>query len=157
MQRLAKQLLAVSGWLCFFQWLSPALANNTSSCSIQRSQIGQLFPNNLLATKLASDGTESFFEVKCSGRSSGMLRLSIDGSRTIAHGDLVQIRLVTANGIFSPGSSEPTNNALLIPYNLLDGDGTGKAIYQVQIAAPDRRLLQAARDYSVTVNAELLP
>jgi hypothetical protein len=157
MRWLVRGLLAVGGWLYCFQWLSPALADNNSPCSILRSQTGQLFPNNSLATRLASEGTESFFEVKCSGRSSGILRLSIDGSRTRAHNDLVKIRLVTANGIFSSGSSEFTSDALRIPYSLLDGNGIGKVMYQVQVSAPDRRLLQAARDYSVAVSAELLP
>jgi hypothetical protein len=157
MRWLVRGLLAVGGWLYCFQWLSPALADNNSPCSILRSQTGQLFPNNSLATRLASEGTESFFEVKCSGRSSGMLRLSIDGSRTRAYSGFAQIRLVTANGIFGSSASEFTPGVLNVPYSLLDGNGEGKVMYQVQITAPDRQLLQAARDYSVAVNAEILP
>jgi hypothetical protein len=157
MRRLVRGLLVVGGWLCCFQWLSPALADNNSPCSIQRSQIGQLFPNNLLATRLASEGAESFFEVKCSGKSSGMLRLSINSSRTRSHSGYVQIRLVSTSGIFNSSSSSFTSDMLNVPYGLLDGSGVGKVIYQIQISAPDRQLLQAARDYSVAINAELLP
>lgn len=157
MQRLVRGLLAIGSWLCCFHWLSSALADNSNPCSIQRNQTGQLFPNNSLATRLASEGAESFFEVKCSGKSAGMLRLSIDRSRTEAHSGYVQIRLLSANGIFNSASSGFTSDVLNVPYGIADGGGVGKVIYQVQISAQDRQLLRAARDYSVTVNAELLP
>lgn len=143
----------VGGWCCL-QWLSPALADDSNTCSVQRNQAGQLFANYSLANRLASEGAESYIEVKCSGRSSGTLKLSIDRSRTRAYNDVAKIRLVAANGIFIAVSSEFTSDSLQIPYSLPDGNGIGKLTYQVQISAPDRRLLQAARDYSVAVKAE---
>jgi hypothetical protein len=152
--------LAVGVWLCGLQGLLPALAVDSavSPCSIRRNEAGQLFPNSSLATRFASGGTESFFEVRCSKKSSGKLRLSIDGARTKTYNGLVQIRLVSANGIFSPATSEFTSGELVVPYSLvLNEGGAGRVMYQVQITANGRQLLQAARDYTVTVHAELLP
>jgi hypothetical protein len=149
--------ITVGSWLCCFQWLSPALANDVNPCSIQQSQVGQLFPNNSLATRLSSGGTESFFEVTCSAKSRGTLRLTIDGANTKAHAGIVQFRLVSTSGIFGSTTSEFTSDVLNVPYSLSDGGGVGKVMYQVQISAQDRQMLQAARDYSVAVRAELLP
>jgi hypothetical protein len=152
--------LVVGIWLGGLQGLLPALADDrvVNPCSIHRSEAGQLFPNSSLATRFASEGAESFFEVKCSKRGGGKLRLSIDGSRTRSYNGLVQIRLVSANGIFSPATSEFTAGELVVPYSLaVNEGGAGRVMYQVQVTAQDRRLLQAARDYSVAINAELLP
>jgi hypothetical protein len=152
--------LAVGVWLCGLQGLLPALASDraVNPCSIHRNEAGQLFPNSLLATRFASQGAESFFEIKCSKKSSGKLRLSIDGSRTKTYNGLVQIRLVSANGIFSAATSEFTSGDLLVPYSsVMNEERKGKVMYQVQITANDQQLLQAARDYAVAVNAELLP
>jgi hypothetical protein len=152
--------LAVGVWLCGLQGLLPALAHDrvVNPCSIHRNEAGQLLTNTSLATRFASQGTESFFEIKCSKKSSGKLRLSIDGSRTKAYNGLVQIRLVSANGIFGTATSEFTSGELVVPYSLvLNEGGAGKVMYQVQITANDRQLLQAARDYAVAVHAELLP
>jgi hypothetical protein len=148
---------AVGGWLCCFQWLLPALADDANPCSIQQSLAGQLFPNNSLATRLSSTGNESFFKVTCSAKSSGTLRLTIDGTNTKAYAGLVQFRLVSANGIFGSATSEFTSDVLNVPYSLSDVSRVGEVMYQVQISAPDRQMLQAARDYSVAVRAELLP
>jgi hypothetical protein len=150
----------VGVWLCGLQGLLPALASEraVNPCSIHRNEAGQLFPNSSLATRFASEGAESFFEIKCSKKSSGRLRLSIDGSRTKTYNGLVQIRLVNTNGIFSTATSEFTSGDLVVPYSLvLNEGGAGRVMYQVQITANDRQLLQAARDYAVAVHAELLP
>jgi hypothetical protein len=155
MWRSVRILLAVASCLCCLQEPLPALAD--SPCSVQSNQASQLSPNNLLATRLVSGGTQSFIEVKCSGKSSGSLKLTIDGFNSEVYGGSAQIRLVSANGIFAASPSEFTAGALDVPYSLLSGSGVGKIMYQVQVSAPNRRLLQAARDYSVAVSAELLP
>ena len=158
MRWLVRGLLTVGGWLYCFLGLSSASAENVGNpCSVHSSPAVQLFSGSPLAMRLASEGSESFFEVRCSGKSSGMLKLSIDGSRTKTYSNSAKIRLVTANGIFGSGSSEFTSSALQVPYSASDDSGVGKVTYQVQISVPDRRLLRAANDYSVTVNAELLP
>lgn len=146
----------MGSWLCCFPGLSSALAENP--CSIQMNQTSQLLPNSSLATRLVSEGTQPFVEVKCTGKGSGSLRLSVNGKDSKVYGGFAQIRLIGASGIFAVSSSEFTAGSLSVPYSLLlDEGGAGKVMYQVQVSASDRRLLQAASDYSVAVIAELLP
>jgi hypothetical protein len=150
--------VAVGGWLCSWQLLLPVLAQDmVQPCSIQRSVVGQLVPNSPLATQLRSDGADSFFEVKCLGKAKGTLRLSIDGTKTKVYNGLVQMRLVSTTSIFGETNSDFTSNPLTIPYSSSGEQGNGRVTYQLQITAPDRYYLQAARDYSVGIYAELLP
>jgi hypothetical protein len=151
--------LTFGGWLCCGLGLSSALAQDVviKPCSIERSVVGQLIPNSPLATQLRSDGADSFFEVKCLGKAKGILRLSIDSNRTKVYNGQVQMRLVNTTSIFGDTNSDFTSNPLTIPFVSSDEQGIGRVTYQLQITAPDRYYLQAARDYSVGIYAELLP
>jgi hypothetical protein len=131
-------------------------AEAANVCSIERGVGGTLYPNAPLATRLQSNGGESFFVVKCKSASSGVLRLSIDAAGTNTHGSLADFRLVDANQIFAMTKSEYTDGVIRIPYKATLDQLSGELYFQVRITAPENRFLSAAKDYEVRLNAEFI-
>ncbi len=147
--RFAVAISASSGLIGLFPL--GTLAQSDPPCSIDRVVSGTLYPNSSLATQLQSYAGESFFEVRCKVGKVGRLRLLIEA--TNAHGATAQFRVTSTNGIFTAANSSDYVTNAMIGFRSSAEQLIGRVSYQVQVTASNGRLLQAARDYSVRVQA----
>lgn len=139
------------------QSLSPALAQvPANTCQIVGSAAGQMFANAGLATQLESNSADSFFRVECNGTVNGKLRLSFGTGNKLYNGS-AKFKVVGTNGFFSSFSSVYGDSPVEVSYSNASGTATGEVRYQVGIAAPSSSLLPAATDYTVQIQAELIP
>jgi hypothetical protein len=91
-------------------------------------------------------------KIKCRGNGSSRLRLTLN-PRNVYNGE-VRIRLVSSTGLLGGVSDSPTSNTLTIPFSWR-GDENGIGLLRVDIVAPSGKLLRAATDYSLVVNATI--
>jgi hypothetical protein len=137
--------------------------SSSTACFISQVQSGQMFPQGSLPKRLESFPQDAFVVVRCGNGSSlapgksaarGALRLAI--TRSLAYNGTAQLRLVGGNGIF--GNLSPTGYSAApfeVPYSFNGGFQEGRLFYQVQVIAPNRPVLEAAPNYSVSVKAQL--
>jgi hypothetical protein len=135
----------------------------SETCFISQVQGGKMFSQGSLPNKMESFPRDAFVVVRCGNGSKpspstnttrGKLRLTI--MRSFAYNGTAQIRLIGGNGVF--GSLSPTEynaTSIEVPYSFNGGFQEGKLFYQLQVVATNRQNLEAASNYSVSVNAQL--
>lgn len=147
---------SIAGWLgSGTQLLLPAMAQVppvTPTCSIDGIPPERMVPNAPLANRLESN---SSFRVKCTGITTGNLRLSLGASSKPSNVS-TRFRLVRTSGILAANPSDYTDLPVLIPYRSVSGTNTGDVLYQVQVISINGYLLPAAPDYAVKMQAELV-
>jgi hypothetical protein len=90
--------------------------------------------------------------VKISCRGSGNSRLRLTLNPVNVYNGEVRMQLVSSTGLLVGASNSQTQNTFTIPFSW-QGDGSGVGMFRVDIVAPSGKLLRAATDYSLVVNA----
>jgi hypothetical protein len=135
---------------------SPALAQvPEKTCQIVSSESSPMFANGSLANGLQSGA--STFRVQCNGATSGLLRLSLMGDNKLYNAS-ARFRVIGVSGVFpSTGFGGYTTTPVSVSYSNASGVTAGTVSYQVEVVAPSGYLLPAASDYTVRMQAELVP
>jgi hypothetical protein len=152
-------IFGIAGCLCFgVSLLSPVMAQTPPACTVTASA-----PSTLVSSSFTSFGAipkavqsiaSSAFTVSCAGNKnhSGSLKLSILANNT--YNGTPQFRVASIDRIFTSSSNE-SSNSLTIPFSTSGSTQSGKVYYQVLVSTADGMLLRSARDYLVTIKAEL--
>jgi hypothetical protein len=159
-----KRLFLSLGLTSFLVVSEPCLAQPTAKdCFISQVQGGQMFSLGSMPNKLESFPRDAFVAVRCGDGSisppganviRGTVRLAI--TRSFTYNGVVKMRLVGGSGIFSGLSPTGYSAAPIeVPYRFAGGFQEGQLFYQLQVTEPNSQRLEAAPNYSVSVNARL--
>lgn len=127
------------------------IAKQDNACQIKNFVAGELSPSSNPPTKLT--GTYSI-SIGCQGNATGNLRLSF--TPAVVYNGEATMQFISNSGVLAGASSIPPASTMTIPINS-NGDQTGDGLIRVSIVAPPGKLLKAASNYQIVIDATILP
>ena len=127
------------------------IAKQDNACQIKNLTAGELLsisepPNKLTTTYSISVG--------CQGNATGNLKLTFNPS--VVYNGEVTMQFVSNSGVLAGASSFPAANTMTIPI-AANGTLTGDGLIRVSIIAPPGKLLKAATNYKLVLDATIIP
>lgn len=126
-----------------------AQSTNDNTCQIDSFTAEELSPTSNPPTGLT--GTFSI-AVSCTGTASGNLLLTLNPS--VVYNGGAKMQFVNKSGVLAGANTNPSTNTITVPISS-QGNQTGTGSVRVDIVAPSGKLLQAANNYKLVINAVL--
>jgi hypothetical protein len=127
------------------------IAKQDNTCQINNFTAGELAPSSNPPTKLT--GTYSI-SIGCQGNATGNLRLNF--TPAVVYNGEATMQFISNSGVLAGASSIPPASTMIIPISS-NGAKTGDGLIRVSIVAPPGRLLRAASNYQIVIDATILP
>jgi hypothetical protein len=134
----------------------------TASCTIHSVTDGNLSEelSNFPAIALVATGLDrGVVKVKCN-TTTNKLNLAINSASTNVYNGTAKIRFNGGGGVFGIANSPngvPSTNPILVNLPTPTSASGDTGYIQVRVDAPSGKLLQAASDYKVVVDATIVP
>jgi hypothetical protein len=150
------KLVTVASWL----WVNQGNFAGAEPLWIIAKQDNACKINNFVAEDLAATanppikltGTYSI-SVGCRGNATGNLKLTFNPS--VVYNGAVTMQFISTSGVLAGANSLTTGNTMTVPISS-HGDRTGDGLIRVSIVAPPGKLLKAAKNYQLVLDATII-
>jgi hypothetical protein len=127
------------------------IAKQDNACQIKNLTAGELLSISDPPTKLTATYSIS---IGCRGNATGNLKLTFNPS--VVYNGEATMQFLSTSGLLTGAASVATSNAITVPISS-QGNQTGDGLIRVYIVAPPGKLLRAATNYKLVVDAAIIP
>lgn len=127
------------------------IAKQENGCQLKKLTAGELLSISDPPTRLS---TTHSISISCPGNATGNLKLTFHPS-VIYNGEAT-MQFVSSSGVLAGANSFPAATTMTIPIGAT-GDLTGDGLIRVSIIAPPGKLLKAAINYQLVLDAAIIP
>jgi hypothetical protein len=127
------------------------IAKQDNTCQIEKLTAGELASISEPPTKLTATHSIS---LGCQGNATGSLKLTFNPS--VVYNGEATMQFISGSGVLNGANSFPAVNTMTIPISS-NGVLTGDGLIRVYIVAPPGKLLKAATNYQLVLDATIIP
>jgi hypothetical protein len=127
------------------------IAKQENGCQLKNLTAGELLSISDPPTKLS---TIHSISISCPGNATGNLKLTFHPS--VVYNGEATMQFISGSGVLAGANSFPAANTMTIPISS-SGDLTGNGLIRVSIIAPPGKLLRAAINYKLVLDATIIP
>lgn len=127
------------------------IAKQENACHIKNLTAGELLSISEPPTKLTATYSIS---LGCQGNATGNLKLTFNPS--VVYNGEATMQFISNSGVLAGANSFPAANTMTVPI-ATNGNLTGDGLIRVYIVAPPGKLLKAAINYKLVLDATIIP